>query len=94
MHACCCCALFYHQKVCLRRSQIGSKNRYFRAKREMYLLSLEGAKSCNLCLVVSMHRLKSISELGPPAFIIIVLISLKDDRALSMGYKQHHYWPS
>jgi len=53
----------------------------------MYLLSLEGAKSFNFCLVVSMHRLRSISD--PDELIIIVLISLKDERALTMDCKQH-----
>jgi hypothetical protein len=56
----------------------------------MDLLSLEDAKSFNLRLVVSMHRLRSASN--PDGLIIIVLISLKDERALTMGCKQHHYW--
>ena len=59
----------------------------------MYLLSLEGAKAINLCLVVSMIRSKSFPKHGP-ALIIIVLIFLKDDRALIMSCKQHHYWLS
>ena len=59
----------------------------------MYLLSLEGAKAINLCLVVSMIRSKSFPKQGP-ALIIIVLIFLKDDRALIMSCKQHHYWLS
>ena len=54
----------------------------------IYFLSLEGAtgKSFNFRLVASMHRLRSIPD--PKGLIIIVLISLKDDRASTMGCKQ------
>jgi hypothetical protein len=52
----------------------------------MYLLSLEGAKSFNFCVVASMHRLRTFSD--PDALIIIVLIFVKDGRASTMDYKQ------